>query len=62
MINLFWRLIAKVLARPAIADWLIAHAKLTRTSTSCPPTAPRCTWAYRGYSTRTDGRRISRLG
>jgi len=29
MINLFWRIIAKVLARPAIADWLIARAKLT---------------------------------
>lgn len=29
MINLFWRLVAKVLARPAIADWLIARAKLT---------------------------------
>ncbi|WP_434672196.1 hypothetical protein [Pseudomonas sp. R1-15] len=29
MINLFWRIIAKVLARPAIADWLIAWAKLT---------------------------------
>ncbi|WP_460093748.1 hypothetical protein [Pseudomonas sp. S2_B03] len=29
MINLFWRIIAKVLARPAIAEWLIARAKLT---------------------------------
>ncbi|WP_339494614.1 hypothetical protein [Pseudomonas sp. RA_105y_Pfl2_P56] len=29
MINLFWRLTAKLLARPAIADWLIARAKLT---------------------------------
>ena len=29
MINLFWRIIAKVLARPAIADWLIARAKRT---------------------------------
>ncbi|MBT9268054.1 hypothetical protein KKQ10_24570 [Pseudomonas sp. MG-9] len=29
MINLFWRLLAKLLARPAIADWLIARAKLT---------------------------------
>ena len=29
MINLFWRLVAKLLARPAIADWLIARAKLT---------------------------------
>ncbi len=29
MINFFWRLVAKLLARPAIADWLIARAKLT---------------------------------
>ncbi|WP_460091147.1 hypothetical protein [Pseudomonas sp. S2_E02] len=29
MINLFWRLLAKLLARPAIADWLIARAKIT---------------------------------
>ena len=29
MIYLFWRLVAKLLARPAIADWLIARAKLT---------------------------------
>lgn len=29
MINLFWRLVAKLLARPAIADWLIARAKRT---------------------------------
>ena len=29
MLNFFWRIIAKVLARPAIADWLIARAKLT---------------------------------
>jgi hypothetical protein len=29
MIYLFWRIIAKVLARPAIAEWLIARAKLT---------------------------------
>ncbi|MCM8742359.1 hypothetical protein [Pseudomonas koreensis] len=29
MINLFWRLVAKLMARPAIADWLIARAKLT---------------------------------
>nr|WP_315437948.1 hypothetical protein [uncultured Pseudomonas sp.] len=29
MINLFWRILAKVLARPAVADWLIARAKLT---------------------------------
>ncbi|WP_166219767.1 hypothetical protein [Pseudomonas atagonensis] len=29
MINFFWRLIAKLLARPAIADYLIARAKLT---------------------------------
>ncbi len=29
MIDLFWRLTAKLLARPAIADWLIARAKLT---------------------------------
>ena len=29
MIDLLWRIIAKLLARPAIADWLIARAKLT---------------------------------
>ena len=29
MINLFWRLVAKLLARPAIAERLIARAKLT---------------------------------
>ncbi|WP_282352067.1 hypothetical protein [Pseudomonas sp. PS01303] len=29
MINLFWRLIAKLLALPAIAGWLIGRAKLT---------------------------------
>lgn len=29
MINLSWRIIAKVLPRPVIADWLIARAKLT---------------------------------
>jgi len=29
MINFFWRLIAKLLGRPAIAEWLIARAKLT---------------------------------
>lgn len=29
MLNFFWRILAKVLARPAIADWLIARAKLT---------------------------------
>jgi len=29
MINLIWRLVAKVLARPVIAEWLIARAKLT---------------------------------
>lgn len=29
MISLLWRLVAKLLARPAIADWLIARAKLT---------------------------------
>lgn len=29
MINLFWRLVAKLLARPAIAAWLIARAKRT---------------------------------
>lgn len=29
MINLFWRLVAKLLARPAIADWLIARAQRT---------------------------------
>ncbi|WP_042562263.1 hypothetical protein, partial [Pseudomonas fluorescens] len=29
MLNFFWRIIAKVLARPAISDWLIARAKLT---------------------------------
>jgi hypothetical protein len=26
MLNLFWCLVAKLLARPAIADWLIARA------------------------------------
>ncbi|MBY8958331.1 hypothetical protein J1G18_13640 [Pseudomonas sp. MIS38] len=29
MINLFWRLVAKLLARPAIAEWLIARANIT---------------------------------
>ncbi|MCF5714280.1 hypothetical protein I9H06_16615 [Pseudomonas tremae] len=29
MINIFWRLLAKVLARPAIAAWLITRAKRT---------------------------------
>ena len=29
MINLFWRLIAKLLARPAVAAWLIARAQRT---------------------------------
>ncbi|MFW9085620.1 hypothetical protein ACOI7N_13800 [Pseudomonas sp. P2758] len=29
MINLFWCLVAKLLARPAVADWLITRAKLT---------------------------------
>lgn len=29
MINLLWRLLAKLLARPAIAAWLIARAKRT---------------------------------
>jgi hypothetical protein len=29
MSQLIWRLVAKLLARPAIADWLIARAKLT---------------------------------
>jgi hypothetical protein len=29
MLNIFWRIIAKVIARPAIAEWLIARAKLT---------------------------------
>ena len=29
MIDLFWRLVAKLLARPAIAAWLIARAKRT---------------------------------
>ncbi|CAH0234944.1 hypothetical protein SRABI130_02841 [Pseudomonas sp. Bi130] len=29
MINRFWRLVAKLLARPAIADWLIARAQRT---------------------------------
>ncbi len=29
MLNIFWRIIAKVIAHPAIADWLIARAKLT---------------------------------
>ncbi|CAI8832788.1 Signal peptidase I [Pseudomonas sp. IT-P2] len=29
MLNIFWRILAKVIARPAIVDWLIARAKLT---------------------------------
>ncbi len=29
MINLFWRLVAKLLARPAVAAWLIARAHRT---------------------------------
>ncbi|WP_242209138.1 MULTISPECIES: hypothetical protein [unclassified Pseudomonas] len=29
MLNIFWRIIAKVLARPVIAEWLVARAKLT---------------------------------
>lgn len=29
MINLFWQLLAKVLARPAIAAWLITRAQRT---------------------------------
>lgn len=29
MINLFWRLVAKLLARPAVAAWLIARAERT---------------------------------
>ena len=29
MINLFWRLVAKLLARPAIAGWVIARAQCT---------------------------------
>ncbi|WP_241493920.1 hypothetical protein [Pseudomonas mediterranea] len=29
MLNIFWRILAKVLARPAIADGIIARAKLT---------------------------------
>lgn len=29
MLNIFWRLVAKLLARPAVADWLIARAKRT---------------------------------
>ena len=29
MINLFWRLVAKLLARPAVADWLVARAQRT---------------------------------
>ncbi len=29
MINLFWRLLAKLLARPAIAAWLINRAQRT---------------------------------
>jgi len=29
MLTIFWRILAKVLARPAIAEWLIARAKLT---------------------------------
>ncbi|MGY2162192.1 hypothetical protein HX799_07410 [Pseudomonas tolaasii] len=29
MINLFWRIVAKLLARPAVAAWLIARAQRT---------------------------------
>jgi hypothetical protein len=29
MLNIFWRIIAKVLVRPGIADWLIARAQRT---------------------------------
>lgn len=29
MINLFWRLVSKLLARTAVADWLIAGAQRT---------------------------------
>ena len=29
MINLFWRLVAKLLARPAVAAWIIARAQRT---------------------------------
>ncbi|SDR19417.1 hypothetical protein SAMN04490186_3910 [Pseudomonas grimontii] len=29
MPNLFWRLVAKLLARPAVAAWLIARAQRT---------------------------------
>lgn len=29
MINMFWRLVAKLLARPAVAAWLIARAQRT---------------------------------
>lgn len=29
MLNVFWRIIANVLARQAIAAWLIAHAQRT---------------------------------
>jgi hypothetical protein len=29
MLNIFWRIIAKILARPAIAEWLIKRAQLT---------------------------------
>lgn len=29
MINLFWRLLAKLLARPAVANWLITRAQRT---------------------------------
>jgi hypothetical protein len=29
MINLFWRLVAKLLARPAVATWLITRAQRT---------------------------------
>ena len=29
MINLFWRLLAKLLASPAVADWIITRAKRT---------------------------------
>jgi len=30
MKNLFWRLLAKLLARPAVADWIIARAQRTQ--------------------------------
>jgi len=29
VINLFWRLVAKLLARPAVAAWLIVRAQRT---------------------------------